>query len=111
MVLLLVVRSLPFLVGRIEAAVTANAIFDFLLGMSAVVEFLRVVLAGESNLRRRLVAGIDSVRTMCITQSCGRPCGAHGRVKSCSLCGWAVWSTRSCETLKTVLVGCVDRTS
>ncbi|KAK5845983.1 hypothetical protein PVK06_002246 [Gossypium arboreum] len=62
MVLLLVVRSLPFLVGRIEAAVTANAIFDFLLGMSAVVEFLRVVLAGESNLRRRLVAGIDSVR-------------------------------------------------
>ncbi|MBA0608867.1 hypothetical protein Godav_021036 [Gossypium davidsonii] len=48
--------------SRIEAAVTANAIFDFLLGMSAVVEFLGVVLAGESNLGRRLVAGLYSVR-------------------------------------------------
>lgn len=49
--------------GGIEAAVTANIIFDFLLGASALVEFLGVgvVPAGESDLRWRSMAGLVSV--------------------------------------------------
>lgn len=49
--------------GGIEAAVTANIIFDFLLGATALVEFLGVgvVPAGESDLRRRSMTGQDSV--------------------------------------------------